>query len=246
MSAKRKQHSADFKARVAMAALTGEKTLTELSSKFGVHPTMISTWKQELMKRASELFARGNKAPTAEDAQKVIGTEAAPEPVNPKAKRPKVIPACTYHATTKDGAKISATATFRWGKTNEDTQRAFEDARMKFDVRYYLVAILFILFDLEIAFLFPWAVSLREIGPTGFWAMMVFLAILVVGDPDLDAGRRPSGRAQAAGVGPCGSVITRRQKRRDRRQLGHAVGLNEAAARQALDRAPQHRFRLGQ
>jgi NADH-quinone oxidoreductase subunit A len=58
---------------------------------------------------------------------------------------------------------------------------AFEDARMKFDVRYYLVAILFILFDLEIAFLFPWAVALREIGPTGFWAMMIFLAILVVG-----------------------------------------------------------------
>jgi NADH-quinone oxidoreductase subunit A len=58
---------------------------------------------------------------------------------------------------------------------------AFEDARMKFDVRYYLVAILFILFDLEIAFLFPWAVSLREIGPVGFWAMMVFLGILVVG-----------------------------------------------------------------
>ena len=58
---------------------------------------------------------------------------------------------------------------------------AFEDARMKFDVRYYLVAILFILFDLEIAFLFPWAVSLREIGPEGFWAMMIFLGILVVG-----------------------------------------------------------------
>ena len=58
---------------------------------------------------------------------------------------------------------------------------AFEDARMKFDVRYYLVAILFILFDLEIAFLFPWAVSLREIGATGFWAMMIFLTILVVG-----------------------------------------------------------------
>jgi NADH-quinone oxidoreductase subunit A len=58
---------------------------------------------------------------------------------------------------------------------------AFEDARMKFDVRYYLVAILFILFDLEIAFLFPWAVSLKEIGATGFWAMMVFLTILVVG-----------------------------------------------------------------
>ncbi len=58
---------------------------------------------------------------------------------------------------------------------------AFEDARMKFDVRYYLVAILFILFDLEIAFLFPWAVVLEEIGLFGFLAMMVFLAILVVG-----------------------------------------------------------------
>lgn len=58
---------------------------------------------------------------------------------------------------------------------------AFEDARMKFDVRYYLVAILFILFDLEIAFLFPWAVVLQEIGLFGFIAMMVFLAILVVG-----------------------------------------------------------------
>ena len=58
---------------------------------------------------------------------------------------------------------------------------AFEDARMKFDVRYYLVAILFILFDLEIAFLFPWAVVIREIGLFGFVCMMVFLAILVVG-----------------------------------------------------------------
>jgi NADH-quinone oxidoreductase subunit A len=58
---------------------------------------------------------------------------------------------------------------------------AFEDARMKFDVRYYLVAILFILFDLEIAFLFPWAAALKDIGATGFWAMMVFLGILVVG-----------------------------------------------------------------
>ncbi len=58
---------------------------------------------------------------------------------------------------------------------------AFEDARMKFDVRYYLVAILFIIFDLEIAFFFPWAVALREIGMAGFWAMMLFLAVLVVG-----------------------------------------------------------------
>ena len=58
---------------------------------------------------------------------------------------------------------------------------AFEDARMKFDVRYYLVAILFILFDLEIAFLFPWATVLNEIGFFGFVSMMVFLGILVVG-----------------------------------------------------------------
>jgi NADH-quinone oxidoreductase subunit A len=58
---------------------------------------------------------------------------------------------------------------------------AFEDARMKFDVRYYLIAILFILFDLEIAFLFPWAVTLNEIGLFGFVSMMVFLLILVVG-----------------------------------------------------------------
>ena len=58
---------------------------------------------------------------------------------------------------------------------------AFEDARMKFDVRYYLVAILFILFDLEIAFLFPWAVALKEVGMAGFAAIMLFLGILVVG-----------------------------------------------------------------
>ena len=58
---------------------------------------------------------------------------------------------------------------------------AFEDARMKFDVRYYLVAILFILFDLEVAFLVPWAVAMRDIGMLGFWAMMIFLAVLVIG-----------------------------------------------------------------
>ena len=58
---------------------------------------------------------------------------------------------------------------------------AFEDSRMKFDVRYYLVAILFIIFDLEIAFLFPWAVILEEIGLFGFVAMAVFLGILVIG-----------------------------------------------------------------
>src|SRR3979490_458684 len=58
---------------------------------------------------------------------------------------------------------------------------AFQDARMKFDVRYYLVAILFILFDLEIAFLFPWAVVLQDVGFEGFVAMMIFLLILIVG-----------------------------------------------------------------
>ena len=58
---------------------------------------------------------------------------------------------------------------------------AFEDARMKFDVRYYLIAILFILFDLEIAFLFPWAVAFGKLGATGFWSMIVFLGVLTVG-----------------------------------------------------------------
>ena len=58
---------------------------------------------------------------------------------------------------------------------------AFEDARTKFDVRYYLVAILFIIFDLEVAFLFPWAVALGGIGLFGFWSMMLFLAVLTIG-----------------------------------------------------------------
>src|SRR6202453_1811558 len=57
----------------------------------------------------------------------------------------------------------------------------FDDARAKFDVRFYLVAILFIIFDLEIAFLFPWAVALGDIGIAGFWSMMLFLGVLTVG-----------------------------------------------------------------
>jgi NADH-quinone oxidoreductase subunit A len=57
----------------------------------------------------------------------------------------------------------------------------FEDARVRFDVRYYLVAILFIIFDLEVAFLFPWAVSLADIGLFGFWSMIAFLGVLTVG-----------------------------------------------------------------
>lgn len=58
---------------------------------------------------------------------------------------------------------------------------AFDDARMKFDIRFYLVSILFIIFDLEVAFLFPWAVSFSSIGWLGFWSMMVFLGVLTVG-----------------------------------------------------------------
>src|SRR6202022_1657086 len=58
---------------------------------------------------------------------------------------------------------------------------AFDDARMKFDVRYYLVAILFIIFDLEVSFLFPWAVAFGKLGAFGFWSMMIFLGVLTVG-----------------------------------------------------------------
>jgi NADH-quinone oxidoreductase subunit A len=58
---------------------------------------------------------------------------------------------------------------------------AFDDARMKFDVRFNLVAILFIIFDLEVAFLFPWAITFGELGAFGFWSMMVFLAVLTIG-----------------------------------------------------------------
>jgi NADH-quinone oxidoreductase subunit A len=58
---------------------------------------------------------------------------------------------------------------------------AFDDARMKFDVRFYLVAIIFIIFDLEVAFLFPWAITFGQLGALGFWSMMVFLAVLTVG-----------------------------------------------------------------
>ena len=58
---------------------------------------------------------------------------------------------------------------------------AFDDARMKFDVRFYLVALLFIIFDLEVAFLFPWAVAFHDVGLFGFWSMMAFLGVLTIG-----------------------------------------------------------------
>jgi len=76
------------------------------------------------------------------------------------------------------------------GKQNPDKEKnsayecgfeAFDDARRRFDVRFYLVAILFIIFDLEVAFLFPWAITLKETGAFGFWSMFSFLAVLTVG-----------------------------------------------------------------
>ena len=76
------------------------------------------------------------------------------------------------------------------GKRNPDPNKlaayecgfdAFSDARSKFDVRFYLVTLLFIIFDLEIAFLFPWAITLGQIGIFGFWSMVVFLSVLTVG-----------------------------------------------------------------
>ncbi len=87
-------------------------------------------------------------------------------------------------------AMVIVAASFVVARQHPDTEKlspyecgfeAFEDARRRFDVRFYLVAILFIIFDLEVAFLFPWAISLGDIGLFGFWSMMVFLAILTVG-----------------------------------------------------------------
>ena len=71
-----------------------------------------------------------------------------------------------------DGEKLSA---------YECGFNAFDDARMKFDVRFYLVSLLFIIFDLEVAFLFPWAVAFKDVGAFGFWSMMMFLFVLTIG-----------------------------------------------------------------
>jgi NADH-quinone oxidoreductase subunit A len=71
-----------------------------------------------------------------------------------------------------DGEKLSA---------YECGFNAFDDARMKFDVRFYLVSLLFIIFDLEVTFLFPWALAFKEVGIVGFWSMMAFLGILTIG-----------------------------------------------------------------
>jgi NADH-quinone oxidoreductase subunit A len=87
-------------------------------------------------------------------------------------------------------AGAAVLASFVLARQNPDSEKlspyecgfeAFDDARRKFDVRFYLVAILFIIFDLEVAFLFPWAVSLKNIGAFGFWSMIGFLGVLTIG-----------------------------------------------------------------
>ncbi|WP_282608184.1 NADH-quinone oxidoreductase subunit A [Pelagibius sp. Alg239-R121] len=87
-------------------------------------------------------------------------------------------------------AGVMVAASYIVGRQRPDSEKisayecgfeAFDDARSKFDVRFYLVAILFIIFDLEVAFLFPWAVALGDIGLFGFWSMVVFLGILTIG-----------------------------------------------------------------
>jgi NADH-quinone oxidoreductase subunit A len=87
-------------------------------------------------------------------------------------------------------ALVMVAASLVVGKQQPDSEKlsayecgfeAFDDARRKFDVRYYLVAILFIIFDLEVAFLFPWAVALGDVGAFGFWSMVVFLGVLTIG-----------------------------------------------------------------
>ena len=100
------------------------------------------------------------------------------------------LPILIFLALASLFATVMLSAGFIFGGSNPDSEKnspyecgfePFEDSRMKFDVRFYLVAILFIIFDLEIAFLFPWAVSLKNIGALGFYSMMFFLFILTVG-----------------------------------------------------------------
>ncbi len=100
------------------------------------------------------------------------------------------LPILVFIAVAAVIAGAAVVLSFLVGKQNPDAEKlsayecgfdAFDDARHKFDVRFYLVAILFIIFDLEIAFLFPWAVTLGDIGMFGFWSMVVFLGVLTVG-----------------------------------------------------------------
>jgi NADH-quinone oxidoreductase subunit A len=99
-------------------------------------------------------------------------------------------PILVFLAVAGGVAMAMVTASFLVARQQPDTAKLspyecgfepFDDARIRFDVRYYLVAILFIIFDLEVAFLFPWAVSLTDLGVFGFWSMIVFLTVLTVG-----------------------------------------------------------------
>jgi NADH-quinone oxidoreductase subunit A len=100
------------------------------------------------------------------------------------------LPIAVFIAVALAIALILMTVPFVIAVNNPDPEKvsayecgfnAFDDARMKFDIRYYLVAILFIIFDLEVAFLFPWAVAFKDVGVFGFWSMIIFLAVLTVG-----------------------------------------------------------------
>lgn len=100
------------------------------------------------------------------------------------------LPILIFLAIAAGFAVVAIAASFLVGKQAPDPEKnsayecgfpAFADARNKFDVRFYLVAILFIIFDLEIAFLFPWAIALGDLGLFGFWSMIVFLGVLTVG-----------------------------------------------------------------
>lgn len=100
------------------------------------------------------------------------------------------LPVAVFIAVALAIAVILMTVPFVIAVQNPDPEKvsayecgfnAFDDARMKFDIRYYLVSILFIIFDLEVAFLFPWAVAFKELGPFGFWSMIIFLGVLTIG-----------------------------------------------------------------
>lgn len=100
------------------------------------------------------------------------------------------LPILIFLAIAIGMAGVMVAASVIVAKQNPDSEKlsayecgfeAFDDARSRFDVRFYLVAILFIIFDLEVAFLFPWAVAFGDIGLFGFWSMVIFLAILTVG-----------------------------------------------------------------
>jgi NADH-quinone oxidoreductase subunit A len=143
----------------------------------------------------------GSKSPTARLRGPLgcvnTGGDAAPQRAAPPGVRPPMdqlfldyLPIAIFIGVALVIALVLMTIPFLVAVNNPDPEKvsayecgfnAFDDARMKFDIRYYLVAILFIIFDLEVAFLFPWAVAFEEVGLFGFWAMIIFLAVLTIG-----------------------------------------------------------------